>query len=144
MVIMTQCQPAQYIFSGRFFSHVFTIASIEMRKILSQPRSFRLFCCLPSAPPPPSRARRSVSFLYTGLMLLAIVLKWTLIGRFKVGKYPLWGSFYYRWWIVTRVIDLLPTTFMRGTFMITWFYRMLGAKVCVRCVCVRANMRNDC
>jgi hypothetical protein len=32
----------------------------------------------------PLAALGSVSFLYMGLMLLAIVLKWTLIGRFKV------------------------------------------------------------
>ena len=55
--------------------------------------------------------------------------KWVLIGRFKPGKYPIWGSFYFRWWIVTRLIDLLPTTFMRGTVLITWFYRALGAKI---------------
>ena len=74
-------------------------------------------------------AMLSTSLLYTALMILAVVLKWVLIGRFKVGKYPLWGWFYFRWWIVTRIIDLLPTTFMRGTSMITLFYRALGAKI---------------
>jgi amino acid adenylation domain-containing protein len=71
----------------------------------------------------------SVSLLYMVLMVLAVIAKWVLIGRFKPGKYPIWGSFYFRWWIVTRLIDLLPTTFMRGTVLITWFYRALGAKI---------------
>ena len=28
--------------------------------------------------------------------------KWLIIGRTKPGRYPLWGAYYFRWWLVQR------------------------------------------
>ena len=30
---------------------------------------------------------------------LPVVMKWVVIGRYKPGRYPLWGSYYFRWWL---------------------------------------------
>lgn len=32
--------------------------------------------------------------------VLTIGAKWLLLGRVKPGQYPLWGWFYFRWWLV--------------------------------------------
>ena len=34
------------------------------------------------------------------LLLLSVAAKWLIIGRFREGSYPLWGSYYFRWWLV--------------------------------------------
>ena len=32
--------------------------------------------------------------------------KWLIIGRTKPGRYPLWGVYYFRWWLVQRLQPL--------------------------------------
>ena len=39
-------------------------------------------------------------------------MKWLVIGRYKPGRYPLWGSMYLRWWFVEQVIRI----FGKGIF----------------------------
>jgi carbonic anhydrase/acetyltransferase-like protein (isoleucine patch superfamily) len=63
------------------------------------------------------------------LMLFVVVAKWTLIGRFKPGKYPLWGSFYYRWWFLGKLTALVPTMYLHGSFLVNWYYWALGMNV---------------
>ena len=36
--------------------------------------------------------------------LTGIGVKWLVIGRYKPGRYPLWGSYYLRWWIVEQTL----------------------------------------
>ncbi|KAJ3290793.1 hypothetical protein HDU79_002958 [Rhizoclosmatium sp. JEL0117] len=67
-----------------------------------------------------------------GFMFPAICLagKWLIIGKYKAGSYPLWGSYYLRWWIV----DQLLLVFGMGFFKVndtgkTLFFRMMGAQI---------------
>jgi non-ribosomal peptide synthetase-like protein len=62
-------------------------------------------------------------------MLFSIAVKWVVVGRFKAGDYPLWGSYYFRWWLVRRIIAVTATPYIAGTPMIRGYYRMLGAKI---------------
>jgi len=62
-------------------------------------------------------------------MLVSILVKWLVIGRYRAGDYPLWGSYYFRWWFVRRFSDVIATPYIAGTPMIRTYYRMLGAKV---------------
>ena len=66
-------------------------------------------------------------------MLLSIAVKWIVVGRFKAGDYPLWGSYYFRWWLVRRVISVTATPYLAGTPMIRGYYRVLGARIGRRC-----------
>ena len=66
-------------------------------------------------------------------MLFSIALKWIVIGRFEAGDYPLWGSYYFRWWLVRRVIAVTATPYLAGTPMVRGYYRMLGAKIGKHC-----------
>ena len=62
--------------------------------------------------------------------LIFVALKWMIIGRYKAGRYPIWGSYYLRWWFV----DVMRKLFLRGIWgsndvMLNAYYRMLGAKI---------------
>lgn len=62
-------------------------------------------------------------------MVLSVVVKWLVIGRYRAGDYPLWGGYYFRWWLVRRFADVIATPYIAGTPMIRTYYRLLGAKV---------------
>ncbi len=61
--------------------------------------------------------------------LLSIVAKWVVIGRTKPGRYPLWGVYYYRWWLAERFTSLIHMTWLQGTPIMRGYLRLLGAKV---------------
>ncbi|MBL7686011.1 MAG: amino acid adenylation domain-containing protein, partial [Deltaproteobacteria bacterium] len=59
---------------------------------------------------------------------LTIASKWLIIGRMKEGDYPLWGSYYFRWWLVKTIQKLTPLEYVNGTPLYPLYYRMMGAK----------------
>ncbi|MGI4744144.1 MAG: Pls/PosA family non-ribosomal peptide synthetase [Janthinobacterium lividum] len=61
--------------------------------------------------------------------LLVVVLKWLVIGRFQAGEYPLWGFYYYRFWVVKKLVEAAPTQLLSATPFLAVFYRLLGAKI---------------
>lgn len=65
--------------------------------------------------------------LVTGL--IAVALKWIVLGRTKPGVYPLWGVYYFRWWFAARVAGLVHVKWLQGTPVMRFYWRLLGAKV---------------
>lgn len=63
------------------------------------------------------------------LSLVAIGFKWFVLGRIKPGKYKLWGTYYFRFWIVDKVINICPITYFTGTSIMNIFLRLVGAKI---------------
>lgn len=61
--------------------------------------------------------------------LIAIALKWIVLGRTKPGVYPLWGVYYFRWWFAARVASLVHIKWLQGTPVMRFYWRLLGAKV---------------
>lgn len=61
--------------------------------------------------------------------ILCVIAKWAILGRIKPGVYPLYGSYYWRWWTVHRMLTMLPISYMKGSPILVIFYRMLGAKI---------------
>jgi non-ribosomal peptide synthetase-like protein len=59
----------------------------------------------------------------------SVIMKWLVIGRMKEGDYPLWGSYYFRWWFVKTMQKLLPSQFLNGTPLYCGYLRRLGVKV---------------
>jgi acetyltransferase-like isoleucine patch superfamily enzyme len=62
--------------------------------------------------------------------LLFVAVKWTVIGRYQCGRYPIWGQYYLRWWFVDVVRKLIG----RGIFgssetLLNLYYRMCGATI---------------
>ena len=60
---------------------------------------------------------------------LAIGAKWVLLGRTKPGRYPLWGSYFYRVWLVQRLLGLTHMNWTQGSPIMRLFLRTLGARV---------------
>jgi non-ribosomal peptide synthetase-like protein len=67
--------------------------------------------------------------LWPSWLLLSIALKWLVIGRFKAGRYPVWGFYYFRWWLVTRFQALSWSEMFIDTPLMSLYYRAMGAKV---------------
>jgi non-ribosomal peptide synthetase-like protein len=63
------------------------------------------------------------------LSLFAVAFKWAVIGHIKAGKYKLWGSYYFRFWIVDKVINICPINYFTGTSIMNIFLRAVGAKI---------------
>lgn len=68
------------------------------------------------------------------LILSSVVVKWAVIGRYKPGAYEVGGSYYLRWWFVTRYQALAGTGFLSGTPLLSLYFRLMGAKVGKGCV----------
>lgn len=61
---------------------------------------------------------------------IVIMAKWILLGRVKPGKHRLWGWFYFRWWLTSRLEALLfPINSFVNTPMTVLYYRLMGAKI---------------
>ncbi len=70
-------------------------------------------------------------FLAINLLTTAIVIgaKWLILGRTRPGRYPLWGSYYYRWWLVQRLTSLIHMKWVQGTPLLIVVLRLLGARI---------------
>ncbi|MCR8559774.1 amino acid adenylation domain-containing protein [Mucilaginibacter sp. BJC16-A38] len=60
---------------------------------------------------------------------VCIGTKWIVIGKMKAGDYPLWGTYYFRWWFVKTMQRLLPAQFLNGTPLYPVYLRWLGVKI---------------
>lgn len=69
------------------------------------------------------------SVINIGTIALAIVGKWLVLGRAKPGRYPLWGAYYFRWWLSQRLLTLVHLKWFQDTPVMRWFLRLLGAKI---------------
>lgn len=67
--------------------------------------------------------------LNTATKLVVVAGKWLTIGRTRPGRYPLWGWYYYRWWLSQRFIALAHMKWFQGSPVMRVYLRMLGAKV---------------
>ena len=63
------------------------------------------------------------------LLGISIALKWLLLGRMLPGTYPLWGWYYFRFWLVRSVIHAAPMHFLAATPWLCAYYRLMGARI---------------
>jgi non-ribosomal peptide synthetase-like protein len=75
----------------------------------------------------------TIAALYPMMLGFAVAMKWILIGKYKAGRYPLWGWYYCRWWLAGLMQQLVPLWPLIGTPFLSWHYRALGAKVGKNC-----------
>ncbi|MGL4497160.1 MAG: amino acid adenylation domain-containing protein, partial [Beijerinckiaceae bacterium] len=64
-----------------------------------------------------------------GSLFLVIGLKWIVMGRTKPGVYPLWGSYFFRWWFMQRLYALGHPSYLANSPLMRFYLRALGAKV---------------
>ncbi|MEZ7890387.1 MAG: amino acid adenylation domain-containing protein [Candidatus Wallbacteria bacterium] len=58
-----------------------------------------------------------------------IICKWLIIGKIKPGQYPLWGFYYFRYWLSEKIIKAYPLWILDSTPLVNVFYRLMGAKI---------------
>jgi non-ribosomal peptide synthetase-like protein len=66
-------------------------------------------------------------------LALSIAAKWVLIGRYQPGEHPLWGSYYFRWWLCGRLQAFSGVGGLVGTPILPIYFRLMGTKVGPRC-----------
>jgi non-ribosomal peptide synthetase-like protein len=71
---------------------------------------------------------------WAALIIIALIAKWAIIGRYRPGRYPLWGSYYIRWWVVSRLQHLSQLHAFDGTPLAPAIWRAMGAEVGSGCV----------
>jgi non-ribosomal peptide synthetase-like protein len=71
----------------------------------------------------------SLIVFYPLMLIVPIVVKWLLIGRYRPGAYPLWGAFYFRWWFATTIEAAVPVAYLTGTPLFNIYLRLMGARI---------------
>ncbi len=62
-------------------------------------------------------------------ILLAVLVKKLLIGRYRPLRAPVWGSFYVRNWMVQQTVRIVPWRLLLGTGFQLAVLRALGARI---------------
>ena len=60
---------------------------------------------------------------------IGIISKWLFIGRFKEGDYPIWGFYFFRWWLVKNFQRLVFGQYLKGTPLFPIALKLFGADV---------------
>jgi non-ribosomal peptide synthetase-like protein len=74
-------------------------------------------------------ALASLIMVYPVMLVIPIAIKWLVIGRYKPGAYPLWGAYYFRWWLVTTIETAVPVGYLSGTPLLNIYLRLMGARI---------------
>ena len=79
------------------------------------------------------------------LPLLAISVKWIVIGRFKPGRRALWGGYYLRWWVVDQFRRATGLgIFSSSPFLLRTYYRLMGARIGKNVIIDRTAVITEC
>ena len=62
-------------------------------------------------------------------VVIAIGAKWLILGKTRPGRYPLWGVYYYRWWLVQRIDALTHMKWFQGSPVMRCYLAALGCEV---------------
>lgn len=61
---------------------------------------------------------------------VGILAKWTIIGRYQEGLYPMWGWYHTRWWLVQKIVSLSGKgLFNMNDLTRSWYYVLMGARI---------------
>ncbi len=115
---------------------------------VAQTATLPLILCLHAAPwlaifisyslisPDENSVFGDAGFVFVGYALVTLfnyifvpLAKLVIMPKTKPGVYPLWGTYYYRIWLVQRLTGLVHLKWMQGTPVIRFYLRLLGAKV---------------
>ena len=71
----------------------------------------------------------ALTVFYPIMVLLSIAAKWLIVGRYRPGTYPLWGTYYFRWWLATTIESAVPVGYLAGSPLMGLYCRLMGAKI---------------
>jgi len=67
--------------------------------------------------------------LFVAMCLLPIMVKWSLIGRWRQDEIPIWSLAYLRFWIVKTMVRASPMVMFLGSPLYVLYLRALGARI---------------
>jgi non-ribosomal peptide synthetase-like protein len=62
-------------------------------------------------------------------VFMTLATKRVLINRYHVGRVRAWSAQFVREWIVEQVSSTIPWSLIEGTELVSWTYRVLGARI---------------
>ncbi len=62
-------------------------------------------------------------------LALSIAGKWLVIGRTKPGRYPLWGVYFFRWWLSQRLLGLTNARLLQNSPLMPLYLSAIGARI---------------
>ncbi|MBL1258210.1 Pls/PosA family non-ribosomal peptide synthetase [Methylocystis sp. Sn-Cys] len=62
-------------------------------------------------------------------LVISIAGKWLVIGRTKPGRYPLWGFYFFRWWLSQRLLGLSNARLLQNSPLMPLYLAAIGAKI---------------
>jgi non-ribosomal peptide synthetase-like protein len=71
----------------------------------------------------------SLIAVYPLVLLVGLAVKWAVVGRYREGDYPLYGTHHFRHWLVSRVVEVLPIHCLAPNSIRATYYRWMGASV---------------
>lgn len=71
--------------------------------------------------------------IWPSWLATSIAVKWLVIGRYRPGRYRVWGLYYLRWWIVNRFQSISWCGMFVGTPLMSLYYAAMGADVGANC-----------
>ena len=97
-----------------FFPYLvyYYVQSVSSSHIEATASAFLAFCILPPL-----------------VLAVVIVSKWLIIGSYKEGDYPLWGSYYFKWWLVKNFQRLIFGQYLKSTPIHPIVLKLFGAHV---------------
>ena len=75
---------------------------------------------------------RAIAYGFTTFVVLSVIpliVKWTVIGRFKERTFPIWGFTYLRFWTVKHAMRYSPMGAFVGSPLYNLYLRSMGAKI---------------
>jgi non-ribosomal peptide synthetase-like protein len=67
------------------------------------------------------------------MAVVGIAGKWIALGKAKAGEYPLYGVYYYRWWLAQHFVALVDMVTIADTPILPALMRLMGANVGAHC-----------
>lgn len=61
--------------------------------------------------------------------ITAVLGKWVVLGKARPGEYPLYGTYYFRWWLAGQFIKLIDMVSIADTPILPAILRCLGASI---------------
>ena len=128
--------PARASMTKRFWCGVAQAATLPLILCLHAAPWLAIFISYSLISPDENSLFGDAGFVFVGFALVTLfnyifvpLAKYVIMHKTKPGIYPLWGSYYYRMWLVQRLTGLVHLKWMQGTPVIRFYLRLLGAKV---------------
>ena len=62
------------------------------------------------------------------MIVVSVVMRNLFIGKFKEGDYPLWGAYYFKWWLYGHIVGLIPLETFGSSPLYPFLMKLVGIR----------------